>query len=179
MQKGRQSPRWAILFQPRDDEAVMTAGPTLRATAAAACLASGCDGLTVYVSTQPSAVGPPIGAVWVAFEMDVVGVNGEPQDLVFENDRRIAGSSGCNRYSAVFDATPAVRIGTVTTTQRRASRRLWSTSGGSSTPSSRRRPIVWTAIGWNSAIPQAGPGCASGARRRNSLERTRKCGSRY
>ena len=96
----------------------MTAGPTLRATAAAACLASGCDGLTVYVSTQPSAVGPPIGAVWVAFEMDGVGVNGEPQDLVFENDRRIAGSSGCNRYSAVFDATPAVRIGTVTTTQR-------------------------------------------------------------
>jgi putative lipoprotein len=90
----------------------------LPAAVAAAWLASGCDGLTVYISTQPSAVGPPVGAVWVAFEMDGVGVKGNPQDLVFENDRRVAGSSGCNRYSAVFDATPAVRIGPVTTTRR-------------------------------------------------------------
>jgi putative lipoprotein len=90
----------------------------LPAAVAAAWLASGCDGLTVYISTQPSTVGPPVGAVWVAFEMDGVGANGNPQDLVFENDRRVAGSSGCNRYSAVFDATPAVRIGSVTTTRR-------------------------------------------------------------
>ena len=97
----------------------MTAGPMLRATVAASCLASGCDGLTVYISTQPSAVGPPVGAVWVAFEMDGAGLNGiPPQDLVFENDRRLAGSSGCNRYSAGLDAMPAVRIGPVTTTRR-------------------------------------------------------------
>jgi heat shock protein HslJ len=53
----------------------------------------------------------------VATDIDGVAATLVPPDLVFENDRRFHGSSGCNRYVAELDPTPMVRVGPVGTTR--------------------------------------------------------------
>jgi heat shock protein HslJ len=81
---------------------------------ACGCYSTGLDSVTIV----PSPIATPVGIIWVANEIDGVATTLVPPDLVFEDDRRFHGSSGCNRYFAELNpTTPMVRVGQVGTTR--------------------------------------------------------------
>ena len=80
-----------------------------------ALLGAGCGLESMAVVISPSGV-VLLGTTWVATDIDGVAATLVPPDLVFENDRRFHGSSGCNRYVAELNLTPMVRVGQVGTT---------------------------------------------------------------
>ena len=82
-----------------------------------ALLGTGCAWESMAVVISPSGVVAVVGSTWVATEIDGVAPTLVPPDLVFENDRRFHGSSGCNRYVAELNPTPMVRVGQVETTR--------------------------------------------------------------
>ncbi len=81
-----------------------------------ALLGAGCGLESMAVVISPSGV-VLLGTTWVATDIDGVAATLVPPDLVFENDRRFHGSSGCNRYVAELNPTPTVRVGQVGTTR--------------------------------------------------------------
>ncbi len=81
-----------------------------------ALLGTGCAWESMAVVISPSGVVAVVGSTWVATDIDGVAATLVPPDLVFENDRRFHGSSGCNRYVAELNPTPTVRVGQVGTT---------------------------------------------------------------
>ena len=81
-----------------------------------ALLGTGCAWESMAVVISPSGVVAVVGSTWVATDIDGVAATLVPPDLVFENDRRFHGSSGCNRYVAELNLTPMVRVGQVGTT---------------------------------------------------------------
>jgi len=83
----------------------------LRAVAVLALLASGCEGMTVLISPSGSVV--LLGTTWVVMEVDGIAATVTPRaDLAFETERRVSGSSGCNRYVAELNPSqPSVRMG--------------------------------------------------------------------
>jgi heat shock protein HslJ len=94
------------------------ASTILRASIVMALLGCGCDWPTVVLITPSSFVF--VGTTWVATEIDGAGAAPTlvPPDLVFEDDRRFHGSSGCNRYVGELNPTaPSVRVGDVGTTR--------------------------------------------------------------
>jgi len=94
------------------------ASTILRASIVMALLGCGCDWSTVVLITPSSFVF--VGTTWVATEIDGAGAAPTlvPPDLVFEDDRRFHGSSGCNRYVGELNPTaPSVRVGDVGTTR--------------------------------------------------------------
>jgi heat shock protein HslJ len=94
------------------------ASTILRASIVMALLGCGCDWSTVVLITPSGFVF--VGTTWVATEIDGAGAAPTlvPPDLVFEDDRRFHGSSGCNRYVGELNPTaPSVRVGDVGTTR--------------------------------------------------------------
>ena len=92
------------------------ASTILRASIVMALLGCGCDWSTVVLITPSGFVF--VGTTWVATEIDGAGATLVPPDLVFEDDRRFHGSSGCNRYVGELNPTaPSVRVGPVETTR--------------------------------------------------------------
>jgi heat shock protein HslJ len=89
---------------------------TFGAVALLALLGSGCA-TTVLIS--PSGTIVLFSGTWVATEVDGFAANVSPRaDLAFETDRRVSGSSGCNRYVAELNPSPpSVRMGSVAGTQ--------------------------------------------------------------
>jgi heat shock protein HslJ len=90
---------------------------TFHAVIVMAFLGSGCYSVPseALMVVAPSSLAPPVGTTWVATEVDGIVANATPPaDLAFESDRRIGGSSGCNRYVAEFQGSePSVRVGSV------------------------------------------------------------------
>ena len=94
------------------------ASAILRASVVMALLECGCADWVVVIS--PSGVVGFVGTTWVATEIDGAAAAPTlvPPDLVFEDDRRFHGSSGCNRYVGELNPTaPSVRVGPVETTR--------------------------------------------------------------
>jgi heat shock protein HslJ len=85
---------------------------TLGAVALLALLGSGCA-TTVLIS--PSGTVVLFSGRWEATEVDGMPATVMPRaDLAFETERRVSGSSGCNRYVAELNPSqPSVRMGSV------------------------------------------------------------------
>ena len=95
------------------------ASTILRASIVMALLGCGCGWESTVVLITPSGF-VFVGTTWVATEIDGAGAAPTlvPPDLVFEDDRRFHGSSGCNRYVGELNPTaPSVRVGPVETTR--------------------------------------------------------------
>ncbi len=89
---------------------------TVYAVVVVALLGGGCEWpASESVLITPSSVAAPVGTTWVAIEVDGVAASGtRPPDLAFESERRVGGSSGCNRYFAEINPSPpSVRMGSV------------------------------------------------------------------
>ena len=95
------------------------ASTILRASIVMALLGCGCDWASTVVVISPSGVVAFVGTTWVVTEIDGAGAAPTlvPPDLVFEDDRRFHGSSGCNRYVGELNPTAlSVRVRPVGTT---------------------------------------------------------------
>lgn len=80
---------------------------TLGAVAVLALLGSGCDWSSMTVLISPSGTVVLFSGRWEATEVDGIPANVIPRaDLAFETDRRVSGSSGCNRYVAELNPSP-------------------------------------------------------------------------
>jgi heat shock protein HslJ len=97
----------------------------LLAVIVVALLGGGCAWESTALVVSPSGMMAFVGTTWVATEIDGAAATLVPPDLVFENDRRFHGSSGCNRYVGELNryvgelnpTTPSVRVGHVGTTR--------------------------------------------------------------